>query len=242
MANGGKNKSSGGSKPSSGGSKPSVSSPSKAPKTPTPTFIPTAKPSGGSSSSGNKKQDRVKNLTKQANQLIASASGGAIADPAKFKTILGKLKNLGKDQKVQNLRSKKQAAVAASRPKEVTSVTNNETTSNVFDDSVFESSPTTTYTPGYTSGESGYTGGTSSAPSGPSWDETYSQDLDKWLSQYQTEQAGRASDYQSMLNDLASQEGMFDPDLFRSLLGELESSKKRQKEWNERSAREAYKY
>lgn len=244
MAKGGGKSSGGGSKPSGGGSKPSVSLPSKASKTPTPTFIPTAKPSGGSGSSGNKKQDRVKNLTKQANQLIASASGGAIADPAKFKDILSKLKKLGKDERVKDLRSKKQSAVAASRPKDQspTNLDNSEDTSTTIDNSVFENYPTTEFLPGYGDSGSGYSSSTSSTSSGPSWEEGYSQDLSNWLDQYKNEQAGRAADYESMLSDLVSQEGTFDPERFRSLLLELESSKKRQKEWNERSAREAYKY
>ena len=225
--------------PKSGASTASKASPTK---NLVETFIPSQK------SSQNEKKDRlkqVKNLTKQANDLIASASGGVLADPGKFKDILAKLQGLGKGERVQSLREKKKAAIEASRPKVTQPVVDpyRETSLDTFyDSSVFTPSPTTTYSPGYGDSGSGYTISSASMSSGPSWDQTYSQDLDKWLSQYQAEQAGRATDYQSMLTDLASQEGKFDPDLFRSLLGELESSKKRQKEWNERSARQAYKY
>jgi hypothetical protein len=82
----------------------------------------------------------------------------------------------------------------------------------------------------------------SQAVDSSSWEQGYQQDLSNWLDQYKTEQSGRAADYESMLTDVASQEGQFDPDLFRGLLGELESSKRRQKEWNEQSAKAAYKY
>ena len=262
---GGGQSSGGGNKPQGGGQAKSVATPtasvtSKSNKTPTPTFIPANKPSGGSGSSGNKKQDRIQNLTKQANQLISSASGGAIADPGKFKEVLSKLKKLGKDDRVEALREKKQKAVASTK---VQNGGNNQVTPGLTQgdlDSAIQNA-FANYTPGgltqedldaalagldfgnkgelgesYGGGDSGGGGG------GSSWEQGYTNDLNKWLSEYQNEQAGRATDYQSMLTDIASQEGQFDPNLFRSLLGELESSKKRQKEWNERSARAAYKY
>ena len=99
---------------------------------------------------------------------------------------------------------------------------------------------------------------------GSSFEETYSKDLETflgnlssqqntWLQDYSAEQTKRQeqyaadqerarSDYQSMLAEVGTKEGAFDPDLFRSLLGELESSKRRQKDWNELSAKAAYKY
>jgi len=189
------------------------------------------------------KQNRVATLTQKAKSLIQTASDGAIADPAKFKNILGKLKDLDKDKRVKKLRQKKQAAVAASRKpqEEVTSnyidnsssTVNTEGTTFLDDSSLYAGMEDM----GYTS-DGGGGGDTGSY----SWNQGYTEDLNKWLSDYQAEQAGRDADYQSMLTDITSQEGQFDPELFRSLLGELESSKRRQKEWNEQSAKAAYKY
>lgn len=245
-----------------GGGNRSGGGSSAAAPTPAPTPAPASKPAvtstatakSSSSSGGGNTQDRVATLTQKAKTLIATASDGAIADPAKFKDILGKLKDLGKEKRVDTLRTQKQQAVAASVKKpEQTSVSPTESTVSTYIPPVETTLPLSsdssgfsdvssdgggsTYTPSYSSAS---TQGTAS--SGPSWDSTYSSDIQKWLDEYQKEQAGRATDYTSMLTDLTSQAGKFDPDLFRSLLGELESSKKRQKEWNEFSAKAAYKY
>jgi hypothetical protein len=219
------------------------SSGSQAAVTPTKASSSSGSSVGAPKSSGSStKSDRVSTLTQKAKNLIATASGGAIADPAKFKDILGKLKKLDADKRVKNLRQQKQQAVQASRlkpssdEKDTSSVVNNDTelTKSLYLPG--SSVSTGSFSSGYDGGGGGSSGGSYS------WDTGYNSDLNKWLSEYQTEQAGRAADYQSMLTDLASQEGQFDPNLFRSLLLELESSKKRQKEWNEQSAKAAYKY
>ena len=77
------------------------------------------------------------------------------------------------------------------------------------------------------------------------------EDLDTALSSYSAQNAVQksssdagTSEFDDWVKSFESQQdvGAFDPDLFRNLLGELESSKYRQKEWNERSAKAAYKY
>ena len=90
--------------------------------------------------------------------------------------------------------------------------------------------------------ESGYDFESNLAEDLGNFKQSFSEDLNRWKDEYTSEQAGRATDYQSMMTDAASEEGEFNPDLFRNLLGELESSKRRQKDWNERTAKEAYKY
>ena len=67
--------------------------------------------------------------------------------------------------------------------------------------------------------------------------------LGKQQQQQQSQDTG-GSEYQDWLNSFATEQdkGAFDPNLFNRLLGELESSKRRQKDWSERSAKAAYKY
>jgi len=68
--------------------------------------------------------------------------------------------------------------------------------------------------------------------------------LDKQQQQQQQPQETGTSEYDDWLKSFATEQdkGAFDPNLFRGLLGELESSKRRQKDWSERSAKAAYKY
>lgn len=217
----------------------------------------TYKSSSSNSKKNDKKDNRVEKLTQQAKSLISGATSQGLADPGKFKNILGKLKDLGKGKRVETLREKKQSAVKAARPaktdQDLTDLNNipagytQEDLDKAIEDAL-ANQPSGLTEDDLNSAINNALAGfqTQQEPISSSdsydWESGYQQDLTKWLDQYKTEQADRATDYQKMMTDVASKEGEFDPDLFRGLLGELESSKKRQKEWNERSAREAYKY
>lgn len=193
-----------------------------------------------------KKQDRVQTLTEKAKGMIAGATSEGIADPGKFKDILGKLKDLGKDKKVENLQTQKKAAVTTAKQAAVAPGLD----LNTNKDTNIDTNVTTT---GYTQEqldellgqlEQGYSdklGGL----------EGQIGDLMNQLNQRPTEtsstqelQSAGTSEFDDWIKSFESQQdaGAFDPDLFRNLLGELESSKRRQKDWSERSAKAAYKY
>lgn len=201
-------------------------------------------PSSSSSQQKEKTQERVQTLTEKAKGLIAGATASGIADPGKFKDILGKLKDLGKTGRVESLQTQKKTAVTAARDAA---------------NSANQPPPGNNPPPGgYTQEElnklleqmqAGYTekiGGL----------ETQLGTLSEQLSQrdepeavstpYPTQQSSDSgtSEFDDWLKSFESQQdvGAFDPDLFRNLLGELESSKRRQKDWSERSARAAYGY
>lgn len=287
---GGGARSSGGGAPSGGGGggKPSGGGQPAAP-TPTPTVRPAStsvdiskqretpkatqavqaaniyKAVAGNDKKDDKKDDKIAKLTQQAKGLISGATSQGIADPGKFKDILGKLKDLGKDKRVDTLREQKQKAVQSARQATTgpgsndsnSSNTTNTTTTGLTQEDLdrsikealanqpsglTEDDLNTAITNALSGFQSQQKTQTESPSSSYDWESGYQQDLSNWLNEYKTEQANRAADYQKMMTDIASQEGEFDPDLFRGLLGELESSKRRQKEWNERSAKAAYKY
>lgn len=220
-----------------------------------------------------KKDDKIAKLTEQAKGLISGATSQGLADPGKFKDILGKLKDLGKDKRVETLREQKQEAVQSARQVTPGPGSTGLDNSNVSNTGVNTAGTGLTkddldraiqdalsnQPAGLTPDDLNQAIGDAlsnfqpqqqqsqpqaqTSPSGSyDWAAGYQQDLTDWLNEYKTEQANRAADYQKMMTDIASQEGAFDPDLFSGLLGELESSKRRQKEWNERSAKAAYKY
>jgi len=70
----------------------------------------------------------------------------------------------------------------------------------------------------------------------------FESDIQKFLDEFRSDQTGRQKALEDTLTDLAAQGSEFDPERFRTTLLELESSRRRQKDWNERSARQAYKY
>ena len=205
------------------------------------------------------KQERVASLTQKARDLLSGASDGKLADPGKFKDILGKLKNLGKGERVENLREQRKTVLETSRkvtqppggqPPEGQPNTGltQEDLDSAIQNALSQFKPDQGLTQedldaALSSFQSQFeTEKELPSASSYDWEQGYTQDLNRWMNEYKTEQEGRQKDYQSMMTDIASQEGEFDPDLFRNLLGELESSKRRQKEWNEQSAKAAYKY
>jgi hypothetical protein len=70
----------------------------------------------------------------------------------------------------------------------------------------------------------------------------FNTDVQRFLDEFRSDQDRRQQDYLALLSDEAAKASEFDPEKFRSTLLELESSRRRQKDWNERSARQAYKY
>lgn len=215
-------------------------------------------PSVGSSSSKQKenkqeqkekKQERVQSLTEKAKGLISGATASGIADPGKFKDILGKLKDLGKDTRVENLQTKKKEAVAAAKqslqnkPGGYTQEELDAAIKAALDKATASSSSSSS--PGLTQED------LDNALANITSTGLTQEDLDTALSSYSAQNAVQksssdagTSEFDDWVKSFESQQdvGAFDPDLFRNLLGELESSKYRQKEWNERSAKAAYKY
>jgi hypothetical protein len=72
--------------------------------------------------------------------------------------------------------------------------------------------------------------------------ENFDTDIQRFLDEFRSDQDRRQQDYLNLLTDQAAKASEFDPEKFRTTLLELESSRRRQKDWNERSARQAYKY
>jgi hypothetical protein len=72
--------------------------------------------------------------------------------------------------------------------------------------------------------------------------QNFDTDIQRFLDEFRSDQDRRQQDYLALLSDEAAKASEFDPEKFRSTLLELESSRRRQKDWNERSARQAYKY
>ena len=225
------------SKPSTQSSRPTV----------TPTR-PSTQSSGGSSPSN--QQNRVQQLTQKAKTLIGGATSEGLADPNKFKDVLGKLKDLGKDTKVQNLQTqKKEAVTAAKTAAKPPGTTFTGFTQEQMDDAIAKAVAGAQSSTGITQED------LDAALAKQSETGLTQDDLDAALSRYQSQNtasqsaasdtgaaASSTNEYQDWLNSFATEQdkGAFDPDLFNSLLGELESSKYRQKQWNERSARSAY--
>jgi hypothetical protein len=265
----------GGNPPSSGGNRtPSSTAPAQPVPTPGPTPPPSGGGGGGSQSSParavnaattyqattpsssqqkEKKQERVATLTTKAKDLISGATSTGIADLDKFKGILGKLKDLGKDTKVQNLQTQKKEAVTAAK--------------------TAAQAPGGNPPPGYTQEQLDQAIKDALAKQGDSGGLTQEdldaalanmqktgltkEDLDAAFSSYAAKDtssdasamatgptAAASSEFDDWIKSFSEDKdaGAFDPDLFRNLLGELESSKYRQKQWNERTAKAAYTY
>lgn len=205
-----------------------------------------------SSGGDGKKQERVETLTQRAKDLISGATATGIADPAKFKDVLGKLKDLGKDKQVAALREQKTTAVTAARDAAVKPGDNNQNTGYTQEqlDQAIKDALSKANTGGITKED------LDTALAGVKQTGLTQEDLDAALSKYGSKNAPQTgasdtgaaaastSEFDDWLKSFSEQQdvGAFDPDLFRNLLGELESSKYRQKQWNERSARAAYTY
>ena len=204
---------------------------------------PSTQSSGGSSPSN--QQNRVQQLTQKAKTLIGGATSEGLADPNKFKDVLGKLKDLGKDTRVQNLQTQKKEAVTAAKTAAKPPITTfSGYTQEQMDEAIAKARE------GSLTQDDLNAALANQAETGLTQD-----DLDAALSRYQSQNtasqsaasdagaaASSTNEYHDWLNSFATEQdkGAFDPDLFNSLLGELESSKYRQKQWNERSARSAY--
>jgi len=191
-----------------------------------------------------KKQERVKALTTKAKTLITGATSEGIADPGKFKDILGKLKDLGKDKRVQNLQTQKKTAVSTAKAA-AQAPGGNKFSQEDLDKAVQDALSK--------AGNSGITQeDLDAALANVGKTGLTQEDLDEALSRYSPQTnpldtgaaAAGTSEFDDWIKSFESQQdaGAFDPDLFRGLLGELESSKRRQKDWNERSAKASYKY
>lgn len=191
-----------------------------------------------------KKQERVQTLTEKAKALISGATSKGIADPNRFKDILGKLKDLGKDKRVDNLQTQKKEAVTTA--KNALTLPGNNLTPGLDDNN-----SNATYITGYSQEDLDELLGSLQEDYGEKIGGLESQlgDLMGQLGKQQQQQQQQpqetgASEYDDWLQSFATEQdkGSFDPNLFRNLLGELESSKRRQKDWSERSAKAAYKY
>ena len=203
-----------------------------------------AKPSSASQAKDKDKKDnndkqKVQKLTEKAKTLIGGATSEGIADPGKFKDILGKLKDLGKEGRVENLRTQKKEAVTTAKNALIPPLPGPKN-----DDDDDDAATITGYSQeeldsllgSLQEGYSTQIGGL----------EKQIGDLTGQLGQLgqQQSQGAGTSEYDDWLKSFATEQdkGAFDPNLFNRLLGELESSKRRQKDWSERSAKAAYKY
>lgn len=206
-------------------------------------------PSSSSSQQKEKKQERVETLTTKAKGLISGATASGIADPGKFKDILGKLKDLGKEKRVESLQTQKKTAVTSAR--DAAAAANKPTTYSQEDlDKAIQDALSKAGSSGLTQED------LDKALAGVQQTGLTQEDLDTALSRYSSQNAPQTnasdtgsaatgtSEFDDWVKSFESQQdvGAFDPDLFRNLLGELESSKRRQKDWSERSARAAYGY
>jgi gas vesicle protein len=249
-----------------GGSKPSAPAASAPSKPSNPILAAVSQQSGGGSSKpsggGGGSDKKVEKATQQIKQTISSisASSPKIADPKAYQKALDVLKSAGKDTRVQNLKEKVQAAKTTAQ----TDIRVNAAADAARKDA--EARAAEQYKGAITQDDldkiladykpAGQTEGISE------------EDLQSALSAQQESLMSKFGDlqnqYQSATDSLQQQRAgsstvstpgattesenlntefeAFDPDLFSNLLGELESSKYRQKEWNERSAKAAYKY
>lgn len=208
-----------------------------------------AKPSSASqakdkdkkNNNNNNDKQKVQKLTEKAKTLIGGATSEGIADPGKFKDILGKLKDLGKEGRVENLRTQKKEAVTTAKNALALPGGNLPPGSNDDNDNA------TSFT-GYSQEELDGLLGSLQESYGAQIGGLEKQigDLTGQLGQLgqQQSQGAGTSEYDDWLKSFATEQdkGAFDPNLFNRLLGELESSKRRQKDWSERSAKAAYKY
>ena len=208
-----------------------------------------AKPSSASqakdkdkkNNNNNNDKQKVQKLTEKAKTLIGGATSEGIADPGKFKDILGKLKDLGKEGRVENLRTQKKEAVTTAKNALALPGGNLPPGSNDDNDNA------TSFT-GYSQEELDELLGSLQEGYGEKISGLESQIGDLMgqfgKQQQQQSQDTGGSEYQDWLTSFATEQdkGAFDPNLFNQLLGELESSKRRQKDWSERSAKAAYKY
>jgi hypothetical protein len=176
-----------------------------------------------------------------------TAASPKIADPKAYQKALDVLRGAGKDQRVQTLKEKVSSAKTTAR-----------TTTT---------SPGGTQPPGLTQSDvdkavsDALTTFKEGLPAGLSEDdlqsaldtqrETLMSEFGDWKQQYadttsqmqqQRDDAAAPTSTDLSATDISSQFEAFDPELFSSLLGELESSKRRQKDWNELSAKAGYKY
>ena len=251
---GGGQPSGGGGGQSSGGGRPSApSSPSPAPSSggggrPSAPSTPSAPSGGGGGQS--KQEQKVTQATKDIKGMIAGITAEApkIADPKAYQKALDVLRGAGKEQRVETLKGKVQTArELATKP----------TTLPAPDDKK---------PPGLTQADidAAINKFKEDLPAGLSPEdlqsaldtqrETLMSEFGDWKQQYanttsqmqqQREEATATPSTASTdlsATDISSQFEAFDPELFSSLLGELESSKRRQKDWNELSAKAAFKY
>lgn len=251
---GGGQPSGGGGQPSGGGGRPSASSsPSSTPSggggaRPSASSTPST-PSSGGGGGQSRQEQKVTQATKDIKGMISgiTAASPKIADPKAYQKALDVLRGAGKDQRVQTLKEKVSSARTAART----------TTTPPPDDK---------QSPGLTQADieaainkfkEGLSPGLSEEDLQSALNtqrETLMSEFGDWKQQYadttsqmqqQREEPTAASSTPSTdlsATDISSQFEAFDPELFSSLLGELESSKRRQKDWNELSAKAAFKY
>jgi hypothetical protein len=238
-----------------GGSKPSAPAASAPSKPSNPILAAVSKPSGSGGGGSDKK---VEKATQQIKQTISniSASSPKIADPKAYQKALDVLKNAGKDTRVQNLKEKVQTAKTTAQ----TDIRVNAAADAARKDA--EARAAEQYKGAITQDDldkiladykpAGQTEGISEEDLQAALSAQQESLMSKFgdlQNQYQSatdnlqqQRATASADSAAASEDLNAQFEAFDPDLFSNLLGELESSKYRQKEWNERSAKAAYKY
>jgi hypothetical protein len=252
----------GGGKPSGGGGSPSPA-PSAPSKPSNPVIAAVSQPSSGGGSpkqpsGGGSSDKKVEKATQQIRQTISSinASNPTIADPKAYQKALDVLKSAGKDTRVQNLKEKVQTAKTTAQ----TDIRVNAAADAARKDA--EARAAEQYKGAITQEDldkiladykpAGQTEGISEEDLQSALSAQQESLMSKFgdlQNQYQSatdslqqQRVGTSADSAAASEDLNAQFEAFDPDLFSNLLGELESSKYRQKEWNERSAKAAYKY
>lgn len=210
---------------------------------------------GGQSSGGgggqSKQEQKVTQATKDIKGMIAGITAEApkIADPKAYQKALDVLRGAGKEQRVETLKGKVQTArELATKPTGSTQPTGGTQPSGLSQADIDAA---------INKFKEGLPAGLSQEDLQSALDtqrETLMSEFGDWKQQYadttsqmqqQREEATAAPSTASTdlsATDISSQFEAFDPELFSSLLNELESSKRRQKDWNELSAKAAFKY
>lgn len=258
---GGNRPSGGGGQPSGGGGQPSgggggrpsaPSSPSPAPSggggsRPSAPSTPSTPSSGGGGQS--KQEQKVTQATKDIKGMISgiTAASPKIADPKAYQKALDVLRGAGKDQRVQTLKEKVSSAKTAAR-------TTTTSPGGTQPPGLSQADVDKAVSDALTKFKEGLSPGLSEEELQSALDtqrENLMSEFGDWQKQYadttsqmqqQREDTAAPTSTDLSATDISSQFEAFDPELFSSLLGELESSKRRQKDWNELSAKAAFKY
>lgn len=203
-----------------------------------------------------KQETKIAEAKQTAREQIAGISASSsIPDPQAYKNALDKLKKLGADKAVERIQDEKKEAKAqvAQRPTALPTPDTNTSGPSVnpaYEDQI------KTLTDQLSSLQSGVASKDDLIAALQQQSEKSAADFQNWKQEYetrsqQTQAAANANTPTSAAAVPTTAEAApkdefeldpFDPDLFRDLLSELESSRYRQKQWNERSAKTSYNF